>query len=127
MISLTVVIIILFLHFLSDFVFQTDWQAQNKSKLNKALIEHTATYSAVWFIPMVVIFLTHSLDLDLAILKALSFVGITFIFHTTQDYFTSRLNSRLWEQKKVHNFFVSIGLDQFGHYAQLLLTYYLLK
>jgi hypothetical protein len=55
------------------------------------------------------------------------FVWITFLSHTIQDYFTSRLNSRLWAKGDTHNFFVSIGWDQVLHYTQLLLTYYYLK
>ena len=78
------------------------------------------------------------------------FAGITFICHTITDYFTSRLNSKLWAKatywgsdemkrlypidcpenkhgKYVHNFFVSIGFDQVLHYIQLFLTYSLLK
>jgi hypothetical protein len=52
---------------------------------------------------------------------------ITFVCHTITDYFTSRLNSRLWAKGDVHNFFVSIGFDQVLHYVQLFTTYYLLK
>jgi hypothetical protein len=55
------------------------------------------------------------------------FSGITFVAHTATDYVTSRINARLWEEKKVHWFFVSIGFDQFLHYTQLLLTYHLLN
>lgn len=55
------------------------------------------------------------------------FVPITFIFHTITDYFTNRLNSKLWAKGDVHNFFVSVGFDQCLHYVQLFLTYYLLK
>jgi hypothetical protein len=57
---------------------------------------------------------------------ALQFGFITFIFHTITDYFTSRLNSKLWKKGDVHNFFVSIGFDQVLHYVQLFLTYKLL-
>ena len=51
---------------------------------------------------------------------------ITFITHTITDYFTSRLNSRLWAKGDVHNFFVSVGFDQVLHYVQLFLTYQIL-
>ena len=54
------------------------------------------------------------------------FVIITFICHTVTDYFTSRLNSKLWAKGDVHNFFVSVGFDQVLHYAQLFLTYKIL-
>ena len=61
------------------------------------------------------------------VLNTLFFVGITFVCHTITDYFTSRLNSKLWAKGDVHNFFVSVGFDQVLHYVQLFLTYQLLK
>jgi len=116
MISITIVIAILFIHWVADFLCQTDWMATNKSKNNEALLFHTAIYTAAWM-PFCIILLGQ---------MGILFLSITLICHTVQDYFTSRLNSRLWEQKKVHWFFVSIGFDQFLHFTQLLLTYYLL-
>jgi hypothetical protein len=49
--------------------------------------------------------------------------GITFITHGVTDYFTSKWTSRLWEEKKVHDFFVVIGLDQLIHATTLLITF----
>jgi len=54
------------------------------------------------------------------------FLPITFVAHTITDYFTSRLNSKLWVEGKVHYFFVAVGGDQILHYVQLFTTYYLL-
>jgi hypothetical protein len=119
MINLTVVIAILFIHWVADFICQTDWQAKNKSKSNKALLIHTFIYSGVWLIPALFMF-------NSAISAVLFFI-ITFICHTATDYFTSRLNSKLWAQGKVHWFFVAVGFDQILHYVQLLLTYQVLK
>lgn len=119
MVNILVVILILFWHWVADFIFQTDWQAQNKSKSWNALLQHTGIYAALW--APIMAYLYH---FDV---KAIFFVTITFIAHTITDYFTSRLNSKLWAEKKVHWFFVSIGFDQFLHFTQLLLTYYLLK
>lgn len=105
-------------HWVADFLLQTDKMAQGKSKNWEDLLSHTTLYSAVWFIPMQ--FMLPSM------VSALSFVGITFIAHTITDYFTSRLNARLWQEKKVHWFFVSIGFDQVLHYGQLFFTYAIL-
>ncbi len=119
MINIYIVLGILFIHWVADFLCQTDWQAQNKSKKWNALLQHTGNYSVIWFLPMLYLFLG-SAD------KAFSFVGITFVAHTITDYFTSRLNSKFWKEQKVHWFFVSVGFDQLLHYTQLLLTYYVL-
>jgi hypothetical protein len=111
---------IILIHWIADFVLQTDKQAKGKSKNWNDLLEHTIIYSFCWIIPMGILLGENPP-------KAGIFILITFITHTITDYFTSRLNTKLWEQGKVHNFFVSVGFDQVLHYIQLFLTYYYLK
>lgn len=119
-----IIIVILFIHWVADFVCQSDWQAQNKSKRMDALLLHTLIYSfitAVWW--LILLPSRHGV---------IDTIGITYtwtlITHTITDYFTSRLNSKLWTEKKVHWFFVSVGFDQFIHFTTLILTYsYLIK
>ena len=112
--------IIIFIHWFADFVMQSDWQAKNKSKNNRALTGHVLTYSALWIPPVL---LYSAITGNIAILL---FPLITFVCHWITDYFTSRLNTKLWTQGDVHNFFVSVGFDQVLHYGQLFLTFYLL-
>lgn len=119
MIDIKVIIGILIIHWIADFVCQTDWQAKNKSKSWSALLEHTLSYSGIWIVGALFIISNP--------IRVVPFVLITFVTHTITDYFTSRLNSKLWAEGKVHWFFVSIGFDQILHYVQLLLTYQLLK
>ena len=109
-------LILLFTHWVADFIFQTNWEATNKSKNNIALLSHTTKYSIIMLLP-VVFNLTFTLE-DIA-----AFWAITFFCHTITDFFTSRINSKLWAKQDVHNFFVSIGFDQFLHALQLGLTY----
>jgi hypothetical protein len=92
-------------HFLADFVLQSDWMAQGKSKHIWPLTVHVAIYSACFAI----------FDWRLAV--------ITFWAHWLTDAITSRINIRLWAAKKVHWFFVSVGFDQLLHAWQLVLTY----
>lgn len=119
---------IIIVHWFADFVLQTDKQAKGKSKNWNDLLSHTLTYSIVW---IVIGLLWCLFDIQINTSKIagyiLWFTSITFIAHTITDYFTSRLNSRLWSEGKVHNFFVSIGFDQVLHYVQLFTTYYFLK
>jgi len=120
--------IIIFIHWISDFVLQTDWQAQNKSKSNFALLSHTLNYSMVWLLPMCLVFgkMKEGATTEWIVWSTLYFSMITFVVHTITDYFTSRLNSKLWSEGKVHYFFVSVGFDQVLHYGQLFLTYHYL-
>lgn len=121
-INLIVVLGILLWHWLADFVFQTDWQAQNKSSNWEALLTHTGVYSISWLVPICIYGIITNCNTKIFFL-----VPITLLIHTATDYYTSRVNKILWDSKQVHQFFVSIGFDQFLHFTQLLLTYYLLK
>lgn len=124
---------IILIHWLADFVLQTDKQAKGKSKNWSDLLSHTFNYSIIWYIPMM-LFSINYVFFDGLSKEELSWSGymwlfpiITFIAHTITDYFTSRLNSKLWAKGDAHNFFISVGFDQVLHYVQLFTTYYLLK
>lgn len=121
---------VLIIHWFADFVMQTDEQAQGKSKSWYWLLSHTLTYSGVWYFAAVFVIghINPNETTAWYVISASAFSAITFLCHTATDYFTSRLNSKLWQEKKVHYFFVSIGFDQILHYVQLFLTlHYLTK
>ena len=111
---------IIIIHWIADFILQTDKQAKGKSSSWKDLLSHTFYYSLFWMFCGVAF--SGWFDLKLSVLFCL----ITFTAHTITDYFTSRLNSKLWKDGKTHLFFVSIGFDQILHYAQLFVSYYIL-
>jgi|SRR6185369_3222161 len=119
--TLTEIFSILLIHWFSDFVLQTDKQAKGKSKNWNDLLQHTINYSLIWALAGCILFPINYWP------QIILFFLITFFTHTITDYFTSRLNSKLWAEGKVHYFFVSIGFDQILHYVQLFLTYQLLK
>jgi len=56
------------------------------------------------------------------ITRYISWFCVTFVTHFVTDAITSRINTRLWQEKQVHWFFVSVGFDQFIHYITLALT-----
>ncbi len=124
-INIFAVLIILTIHWFADFVCQTDKMAQGKSKNWLDLLDHTFVYSFIFFccVPFYAISHIGSYVEWSGSLFAL----ITFVCHTIQDYITSRINAKLWADKKVHLLFVFIGFDQLLHFIQLLLTYQLLK
>lgn len=127
--TLIEIIMIVFGHWIADFVLQSDEDAKGKSKYAKNLINHTALYSLFWFTPLLIYsWSANFFNIKTGILfhNAFDFICVTFIFHTITDYFTSRINAKLWEEKKVHRFFVSIGFDQVLHYIQLFITFYII-
>lgn len=97
--------LILLIHWIFDFVLQSSWMAKNKSSSNIALFTHVAIYSLPWLL-----------------LFGWEYSAINGCFHLIIDYFTSRITKKLWEQKRVHNFFVIIGLDQMLHLICLFST-----
>ena len=127
-INIWIVLGILAIHWVADFVCQTPFQAENKSKNWNALLSHTATYSGIWWIPCIILIqhVCPEESQNWILGHSLLFILITFICHTATDYYTSRVNSVLWEKKAVHEFFCSIGMDQLLHYIQLILTFYYL-
>lgn len=120
-INIWVVVIILFLHWVGDFVLQTDSMAKNKSKDDIVLFCHSYFYSIIFLFPCVVYWCLFGSPMILIL------VPITIVCHGVQDYFTSRLNARLWKEGRTHAFFVSMGFDQLLHFAQLLITFQILK
>lgn len=103
---------LLVVHFVADFMLQTHWQAQNKSKNNGALALHVATYSGCLLLTTGIIF-PSSIQSPLAELWA--FVILNGALHFATDYFTSRWTSKLYAKGDWHNFFVVVGLDQLIH------------
>jgi len=126
MISLIDIIVILFLHWLGDFVLHTDKQAKGKSKNWSDLLDHTTDYSLV-FLAAGMLLSCWLEEYFISPAGILIFVAVTFVTHTAIDYVTSRINSRLWEQGRTHDFFFCVGLDQYLHYFQLFVTYYLIS
>lgn len=121
--NILIVLAILLAHWIADFIMQTNEQATGKSINNYLLTQHVGSYTAYMCASIGALqLMTGTFDLlNLAI-----FSVITFSCHWITDYFTSRLNTKLWKKGDTHNFFVSIGFDQWLHTVQLLLTYKLL-
>ena len=121
MINIFIVLGILLLHFIGDFLFQTDESRQNKSKDNGALFEHIFTYTTLfWFAAVIYMMNTGNA-------KMLLFAPITFVCHFCTDYVTSRITKKLHEKGDIRGLFDTVAFDQYLHAAQLLLTFLILK
>ena len=127
MLNLIEIFVILIIHWIADFILQTDKMAKGKSNNWYDLLDHTFTYSLVWLIAGLIYgFVCLFTGNEISLIIPIFFFMITLICHTATDYVTSRINKILWNKGDVHNFFVSVGFDQILHYVQLYLTYYLL-
>jgi len=107
----------LLFHFIGDFVLQSDKMAKNKSSSNFYLTLHVLVYSLFCGI---CIYLYNIICLNCTLNPIILFLAL-FLPHFAIDYFTSRINSRLWKENKVHWFFVSVGADQYYHQIHLAL------
>jgi len=101
---------IIALHWIADFVLQSDWQAKNKSTNNLALSLHVAIYTTC-LLCYAAFFISGRVGIGWAVANG--------AIHFVVDFITSRINTYLWNKGRVHDFFVSVGLDQLIHYACL--------
>jgi hypothetical protein len=111
-----------FIHWVGDFVLQTDKQAKEKSTNFLVLLAHTSTYALCIFVFVELLQLVQFFGAQYWY-ASLLFAGVQFVTHTIIDYITSRINKKLWDNKEVHTFFVSIGFDQFMHTAILFTSF----
>ena len=103
--SVTMILSLIWIHFVADFIMQSDRVALNKSRSNLILLQHVAIYGA-FLLPFGLVF-------------ALINAGLHFV----TDYCTSRATSALWKRNQRHWFFVVIGLDQAIHMTCLFASY----
>lgn len=115
--------IIIWSHWVSDFVFQLDRMARNKSKCDAALMDHILWYSFILFIGSLFLF-------KFNVVYAGLYAVVNGIVHYYVDYFTSRWTSKLHAEGKMgadkfpnFGFFAIIGLDQAIHMSTLITTY----
>ena len=97
-------ILIIWAHFIADFVSQSDEVAINKSKDINCLVWHCSIYGIVMLI------------------FGAKFALINAVLHFFVDYVTSRITSYLWMKEQRHWFFVTVGFDQAIHLTCLFLS-----
>jgi hypothetical protein len=130
--------VLIVIHYIADFMFQTEDMALGKHKSMMSLLQHTAMYTFIFYLSFALwcIYQNHIGHLKPEDMgwdsRILLFFPITFVCHTVIDYVSSRITHKKFEKKEFYtgipNFgaFSIIGLDQVFHYASLFLTYYFL-
>ena len=135
MLSIYEILSILFVHWFADFLFQDSKWAENKSKDNKALLAHTLMYSVI-FTTFGMLWASYNAFFNnvwISSQKVILFGLITFVVHSITDYFTSRIVAKKFAKKEYgteipnKGAFTIIGIDQYLHYAQLFITYLILR
>jgi hypothetical protein len=118
------IIAIFWVHFIADFICQSDKMALNKSTSFYWLWVHMAAY----FIPFLIFSLIYSIiyiDPVWSLYTGIFFPAAVAFLHLCVDYFTSKINSALWHgSESKHFFFCGVGLDQSIHMTINLLLFY---
>lgn len=107
-----------FCHWLFDFKLQSEKMGKEKSYSAPALHAHVLIYT-VGLLCMGLLNCAYFHNRLLLVLWALTNGAL----HYTTDYFTSKLTSSLYEKKDIHNFFATIGIDQYIHNITLFGTF----
>lgn len=105
----TTLLCLIWMHFFSDFLMQTNQMATNKSTSNKWLAAHVLVYTAPF------------------LMFGWQFALVNGLSHFVVDWITSRINSALWKKGEIHWFFVGVGADQAIHLTILVLTMGMIK
>ena len=118
-IQLFLVLIIVWCHFIADFLLQSDKMATNKSKSFKWLSIHAVAYG--WVITVIGM-------LTIGMERGFIFGMVNWLMHGAVDYWTSKGTAILWQKKEVHWFFCLVGFDQALHMTILTVSAaYLIK
>lgn len=99
------ILIIVWLHWVADFVFQSDKIALNKSENVLFLGMHSAIYA----LPFLLLF-------------GIEYCLFNFSAHFIIDFISSRITKYYWLKENRHAFFVTIGLDQAIHLTILIVS-----
>jgi hypothetical protein len=102
---------ILVVHYIFDFVLQSRWMAENKSKNLSALTQHVLIYTA-GLLGLAVV------SPALSVWWALGNGAI----HWLVDFTTSRISSKAYQSNNLKSFWNTIGADQLIHSLCLLLS-----
>jgi hypothetical protein len=113
------VLFFLFVHWISDFVLQNEKMSLNKSTSNYWLGIHVTVYSLTTITLWAGLFWVTGLHQFVKISQYVEAYLAIFVMHFITDYITSRITGKYYKAKKIHEFFVTIGFDQWLHYVQI--------
>ena len=116
------ILLLIWVHFVADFILQSDWMARGKSKDSWILLTHVLIYT----VPLLLLGIFFMLRIHISIGSPLAvhWALVNGVLHFATDYVSSRITTKLWSEQKVHWFFVVIGCDQAVHMTCLVVTYY---
>jgi len=98
---------ILITHYLFDWVFQSRFIAENKSKRLDALTLHVLIYTA----GLILLAIFSELTIGWALFNGIAHFGVDFI--------SSKMSAKAWQKEDKKQFWNIVGADQLIHYLIL--------
>jgi len=127
MLSIEAVLILIWVHFVADFVCQTDKMGVNKSSSLLWLFAHIFSYTFAVFSCVLFFVLynskIHDINFNYDIGLVLFFSLFNGLTHLIIDFVSSKLTKYLYQNNKRHDFFVVIGFDQALHLSILMFSW----
>ena len=114
-----VIIYVMFTHYIGDFILQTAWMANGKSKSLKPLATHIAVYTSTLIlmgIPLTIIN-AYTIALPLFFAWWVVYCVVNGLCHFATDFVTSKASSKAYADGNIRKFWAIIGFDQFIHMA----------
>lgn len=109
-------ITLLFIHWVGDYVLQSNEMATRKSQSIKWLTIHVLVYTCALLAGVLLLIPFDVIPID----HIATFVGINGAFHWITDLTTSRIAHRVADNPRIYH--PVIGFDQFLHSLTLLVT-----
>jgi hypothetical protein len=109
-------IALLFIHWVGDYLFQSNEMAAKKFQSYRWLTFHVLVYSVVLLAGVLLLIPFNVVPID----RIPAFVGLNAALHWATDFMTSRLANRVADTPSL--FYPIVGFDQFLHSVALLST-----
>jgi hypothetical protein len=109
---LKMLLLVFFLHWIADFIMQSRKVAENKGEDTLTLMKHVSIYSGTLFIGLVWFDSFFAFQISI----------VNGFCHFFIDAVTSQFTSHFYKEDKIHEFWITIGFDQYLHNFILILT-----
>jgi hypothetical protein len=109
-------IALLFIHWVGDYLLQTNEMATRKSQSFKWLTVHVLLYTAALLVGVLLLIPVGVIPVE----NIVTFVGVNGALHWITDLVTSRIGYRVSDTPRIY--YPLIGFDQFLHAVTLLVT-----
>lgn len=122
--NLLVINFIMIAHWIGDFLLQKNKKKTRKKIKNKNikhLLPHTLIYTLVLTFTVFILQLINNWNSNLIL-----FFLITYTSHFIVDLIITKRNENILKRNDRHQYFLTIGIDQFLHYSILFATIYYL-